>query len=393
MIIYNSKDVLDTKYFFELGDDNLVNKKICVVGSGSGAFAVAGNLALAGKTVCLWDDEAFSENIEAIRQNGNVITVTGAALTGNAQLAQATTDLDLALTDTNIVLLVLPSFAFAAAAHKLAPKLRPGLKVYMCCGSTGGALEVAKIFADAGTLTGVKLGEFCTLPFGCKKTGPTSVRVNTHLKFNQFAAFPAKDTAALFPEIQELFPYTTPAKDVLECSLGNGNIVLHGPILLFNAAGTEGNPDNHHYRDGITPSVARAMDAFDAERMAVCRALGYDPISVAEATVKKQYCPRLEANSYLTYRGSTDFMTSSGPTTLNHRYMTEDIPYSALVVSVLGRLLSVPTPLTDAMITLCSALMGQDYWSCGRTAQAMGIESMTPQELRTFLKEGYSPGI
>ena len=98
----------------------MVDKKICIVGSGSGAFAVAGNLALAGKTVCLWDDEAFSENIEAIRQNGNMITVTGAALTGNAQLAQATTDLDLALADTNIVLLILPSFAFAAAAHKLA---------------------------------------------------------------------------------------------------------------------------------------------------------------------------------------------------------------------------------------------------------------------------------
>lgn len=324
-----------------------------------------------------------------MRKNHNTITVTGAALTGNAQLYQVTTDLTQALEDTNIVLVVLPSFAFETTARKLIPHLRPGLKIYMCCGSTGGTLEMAKIFYDANVLKGVMLGEFCTLPFGCKKTGPTSVRVNTCLTFNQFAAFPAKETNRLFPEIQELFPHTVPAKDVLECSLGNGNIILHGPVLLFNAAGTEGNPDNHHYRDGITPSVARAMDAIDEERMMVCRALGYTPVSVAEAAVKKQYCPQLEVSSYLTYRGSQDFMTSAGPTTLDHRYMTEDIPYSAHVVSVLGRLLDVPTPLTDGMISLCGALMGQDYWNSGRTAQVLGLEGMTCEEIRQFLQDGY----
>lgn len=367
----------------------MITKKICVIGSGSGAFAVAGKLALAKQKVCLWDDGDFSENISAVSGNNNVITVTGAGQTGDAQLFQATTCLDQALEDAGIVLVVLPSFAFAATARKLLPHLRPGLKVYMCCGSTGGALEMAKIFSDANLLEGVKLGEFCTLPFGCKKTGPTSVRINTCLTFNQFAAFPAAETAGLFPEVREMFPYTFPAKDVLECSLGNGNIILHGPVLLFNAAGTEGNPDNHHYRDGITPSVARAMDAIDEERMAVCRVLGYTPVPVAEAVVKKQYCPRLESSSYLTYRGSQDFMTSAGPTTLDHRYMTEDIPYSALVVSVLGRLLDVPTPLTDGMISLCGALMGRDYWSSGRTAQVLGLEGMDREQILRFLQDGY----
>ena len=366
-----------------------MNKKICVVGSGSGALAVAGELALAGELVALWDDGSFAPNIRAIQDNDNCLTVTGQGLTGAAHLYQATTDLEQALEGAEIVLVVIPSFAFAATALKLSSHLRPGLCLYMCCGSTGGALEMAKFFQDAGTAAGVRLGEFTTLPFGCKKVGPTSVRINTQLKYNAFAAFPAQFTDELFPRVQELFPYTEKAADVLECSLNNGNIICHGPVMLLNAAGTEGNPDNHHYRDGITPSVARVMDAMDGERMAVCRALGQTPIPVTEAAVKKGYCPRLEENSYLTYRGSEDFMSSAGPTTLDHRYLTEDIPYSALVVSVLGRITGVPTPLTDAMITLCGALMGEDYWNTGRTAQRLGLEGMDLNSLHDFLRKGY----
>ncbi len=67
-------------------------------------------------------------------------------------------------------------------------------------------------------------------------------------------------------------------------------------------------------------------------------------------------------------------MTSTGLTTPDHRYMTEDIPYSVPVVSVLGRLLDVPIPLTDGMISLCNALMGQNYWISGRIAQILGLE-------------------
>jgi opine dehydrogenase len=110
---------------------------------------------------------------------------------------------------------------------------------------------------------------------------------------------------------------------------------------------------------------------------------------VHEIAVKRGYCPKLEATSYETYRGSTDFMASAGPATLNHRYMTEDIPFSALVISVFGRTLGVPTPLFDAMITVCSAMMDEDYWKSGRTAEALGITGMDKEKLLDFLQYGY----
>ncbi|MCI8455351.1 MAG: hypothetical protein HFE84_12180 [Lachnospiraceae bacterium] len=364
-------------------------KKICILGTGSGAMAVSGFLAHKGFDVSLWDDGDFTDNIRAIQEHESCIELTGEGHIGKIRLRQVTTDMAQAVSKAAMILLIMPSFAFGVTARKLAAHLKPGMKVYVCCGSTGGALEIAKIFHDSGKLQGVCVGEFSELPLGCFKTGPTSVRINTVVPYNEFSAFPAKDTEKLLPEIQEVFGDVRPLRDVLESALANGNIVCHGPVVMLNAAGTEGNPDNHHYRDGITPSVARVMDAVDTERIAVGKVLGYKILPIAESCVASGYCPKLLENTYLTFRTSQDFMTAPGPTTLHHRYMTEDIPYSALVVSVLGRVTGVPTPVTDAMITVCSALMGQDYWTEGRTADVLGVDGMDADAILRFLQEGY----
>ncbi len=367
----------------------MISKKISILGTGNGALAVAGDLSFKGFQVALWDDGDFACNIKAIQENDNCIELTGQGTTGNVKIHQVTTDMAEAIADSSMILLIMPSFAFDVTARKLSKHLKPGMKVYICCGSTGGALQIAKVFHDTGILKDIYIGEFSELPLGCLKTGPTTVRINTVVPYNEFSAFPAKYTEALLPEIREVFGDVRPLRDVLESALANGNIVCHGPVIMCNAAGTEGNPDNHHYRDGITPSVARVMDAVDAERIAVGKVLGYTILPIAESCTASGYCPKLLENTYLTMRSSQDFMTAPGPTTLNHRYMTEDIPYSALVVSVLGRVTGIPTPVTDAMITVCSALMGKDYWSEGRTADVLGVKDMNSADILHLLQEGY----
>ena len=365
-----------------------MSKKICVLGTGSGALAVSAGLTRKGHEVTIWDDGEYACNIRAINANERKITLTG-QMTGEVQLARATESIAEAVEGQDMILLVMPSYGFKPTAEKIAPFLRPQMKFYICVGSTGGALEVAKIFHDKGVLNGVYIGEFSELPYGCFRTSPTSVRINTIVTHNEFAAFPSKYTEQLLPETREVFDNVKPLRDVLVSALSNGNIICHGPVLMLNAAGTEGNPDNHHYRDGITPSVARVMDAMDEERMAVCRALGHPVRSVIEGCVAAGYCPALLENSYLTYHSSQDFMTAPGPTSLDHRYMNEDIPYSALVVSVIGSVVGVPTPLIDAMITICGALMGKDYWHTGRTAEALGVAGMSLTDINRLLKEGY----
>lgn len=363
-------------------------QKVCVIGSGNGAFTVAAKLSLKGKNVIIWDCPEFQNNLDAIGSEMKIY-VEEEGQCQEAVIYKVTNDMKEALEEAEVILVVIPSFAFSQTAQRMAPYLKEGQYVFLCAGSTGGALEVAKIFHDCGVLNRIKLGEYCTLPYGCKKISGNKVRIATTLKSNLFSAFPASENSDVFPVAAELFENVKAAKDVAECSLNNGNILSHGPILLLNAAHTEGAPDNYHYRDGITPSVAGLLDRMDEERMAVGDALGHPHVSLAESYVLKGYCPRLEKTTYETLRGSEDFMHSAGPTTLNHRYMTEDIPFSALPVSVLAKQLGIKTPLIDALITLCSGLMGSDYWNSGRTADRLGIKGKNREEILDLLQNGY----
>lgn len=363
-------------------------QKVCVIGSGNGAFTVAAKLSLGGSDVILWDCPEFKENLEAIRDERKIYVEENGERR-EAILYMVTGDMKEALDEADIILVVIPSFAFAKTAKSMVPYLRNGQYVFLCAGSTGGALEVAKIFHDEGVLEKIKLGEYCTLPYGCKKTGSNEVRIATVLKYNLFSAFPARENEEVFPVAAALFDNVKPAMDVVECSLNNGNILSHGPVMLLNAAHTEGAPDNYHYRDGITPSVARLLDKMDEERMAVGDALGHPHISLAQSYVYKGYCPQLEQTTYETFRSSDDFMHSAGPTTLNHRYMTEDIPFSALPVAVLGKQLGIKTPLIEALITLSEGLMDSDYRNSGRTASRLGIDGKNREEIINFLRDGY----
>ena len=69
--------------------------------------------------------------------------------------------------------------------------------------------------------------------------------------------------------------------------------------------------------------------------------------------------------------------------------MTEDIPFSALPVAVMGKQIGTPTPLFDALITLAGGLMGVDYWKTGRTAECLGIQGKGKEEIINFLQNGY----
>jgi hypothetical protein len=66
-----------------------------------------------------------------------------------------------------------------------------------------------------------------------------------------------------------------------------------------------------------------------------------------------------------------DLKTSS----VNNRYITEDVPKGLGLLHVLGANLNIPTPVCDSIITLAGVMIGadyfkelEDYWDTGRLA-------------------------
>ncbi len=126
-----------------------MKEKICIIGAGNGGFAVGADLALGGWRVSIYEDEAFAGGIKELFET-KTITLTGASRNGEAKFYKVTTDLQDAVSDVDVIICSMPAFAQEITARKLAKVVKPGQIVFLCPGSTGGALVYGKVFHEEG---------------------------------------------------------------------------------------------------------------------------------------------------------------------------------------------------------------------------------------------------
>ena len=60
-----------------------------------------------------------------------------------------------------------------------------------------------------------------------------------------------------------------------------------------------------------------------------------------------------------------------------------------VAMAEIAKLVGVATPVMDSVVVLASVLRSEDYWSTGRTLEKMGLNSMTVDEIKEFLLNGY----
>lgn len=73
---------------------------------------------------------------------------------------------------------------------------------------------------------------------------------------------------------------------------------------------------------------------------------------------------------------------------LNSRYVTEDVPYGLVAWASLGRAVRVKTPLMDSLIHIAGAMLGQDCWNEGRNLDKMGLSGLDVEGIKAYLETG-----
>jgi opine dehydrogenase len=76
------------------------------------------------------------------------------------------------------------------------------------------------------------------------------------------------------------------------------------------------------------------------------------------------------------------------PATLNHRYITEDVPMSLVPIAALGQRYGVQVRCMDSIIRLACIIHCTDYWRRGRTLDRLGIERLSVGEIMRYVMEG-----
>ena len=346
--------------------------KIAVLGSGAGGTAVAFDWAAHGHAVHLVDFEEFPANIARIAERG-LIEAEG-DLEGTAPVASAGHAVEPALNGADLVFLVGPAFATRPFAAACSPHLQAGQEVVVCPGSTGGALAFSD---EAGLEPGseeVRVSETSTLPYAVRLAEPGRIRVFLKLKGGFFAAtLPARRTMHTLRLLREVYPGLEPGTNVLQTTLQNANPVIHPVVTLLNVALLERTGGEFlFYEEGVTPAVGRLIEAVDQERIAIGEALGIEVVPDPELSLRQGYMT--EASYEHGYRTAPGFRGIKAQSSLDHRYLDEDVGYGLVFLAELGRQLEVETPVMDSVIALASRVRNVDYRAVApHTPAALGL--------------------
>lgn len=358
-----------------------------VLGGGAGARAAAAELALNGWSVRLWDLPQFLEEVEDLLADHH-LQVDGLS-EGRAELDLVTDDMRDACEGASLILIVAQSLGHRQIAEELARAVTCDQAVVVMPGGTGGALEVRRIIAEQSDLGGAPaVAETATLPFAARSHGQRGVTIRHRVKLVKLAAIPSGETRRIGGMLRPVFPGIREAKSVLETSLSNGNPVIHPAVMLLNAAFIERVEGSwEFYEDGVTPAVARIIEALDDERLRLGEAMGVDLLPEPEMSVRQGYS---RVPDYLVaYRDGPGFQQLGGPDSLEHRYLTEDVAYAMVAWLELGEVFEVELPTMEAIVRIVSEVLDEDFRAQPvRGLEALGLAGMSGEQIVDFCRGG-----
>lgn len=348
---------------------------VAVLGAGPGGLAAAGGASRRGHDVTLFN--RTRERLDPVAERGGV-EMEADDLDEFAPIPRVTTDVEEAVAGADLVLIVVPAYGQRTMLELCLPHLQPGQALVLLSGSVG-SLEAADLMRRRGLdPDAVLLGETVTLPLAARHLSETRLRLKAPYR-PRVAAFPGRNSDRLMEVLDPVFDLT-PKPNVLEAGLNNPNFIVHPAPMLANYAAVERADGRLSLlNEGMTPGAQRLMDAVDEEKMAIQKALDLEVLSIDDLYRENGAGPEH-------YRSPGE--NYGIPDRIWDRYVTEDVPYGSVLFSSLGRMLGVPTPVSDAVNTIFCALEGTDFWSEGRTVERLGIAGMDRDTLLRYVETG-----
>ena len=352
----------------------LKNKPIAVLGAGGVGKPIAGDSALAGARVRIWDQPGFAErtlaNIEkfGIRIEGLQMNMYSYQRSGFGYPELVTDDMAEAVRGAGIIVVAVVASAHEALFRQLIPLLEDGQVIHIIPDNFG-TLLLRKMMLEADSADFIE-----------------SARL-----------IPAFDLITNGLGYQH-------ADTVLDTCFSNANPVIHVPGTILGVAVLQNfetvlghkMADFSMYAHCLCPAIGMVAADFWHEQECIAKAM-----NVGIAPVKREeYFSRstMYGHEYMgpdyavPFEENIPHKYGDGPFSLENRYITEDVPVGCYMYQQLARQYNVPTPTIDAMIHLANTIIGRDLTAGGYTLDYVGIGHMTPSQLQLWLRQGvYTP--
>jgi opine dehydrogenase len=357
-----------------------------VIGAGNGGKAMAAHLALMDRKVVLYN-RTF-DHIELIAERGGIdLTTAGGGPNGFGRFALVTSDLEAALKDAEVIMVVLPSSAHAEVARHASPYLKDGQVIVLHPGRTCGAIEFDAVLRQTNCTAKVTIAEAETFIYASRANGPAQAHIFRIKEAVPLAALPAKCTQQVLEIINDVYPQFVDGHNVLHTGLNNMGAIFHPALTLLNAGRIESTfGDFEFYIEGVTPSVARVLEVLDRERVTVASALGIRARTAMEWLQLAYNVTGEDLNEAI--HNQSGYYGIKAPTTLNHRYIFEDVPMSLVPIASMAQAYGVNVRGIDSIIRLACIIHRTDYWRRGRTLDRLGLRGLSVTEITNYVNEG-----
>lgn len=398
------------------------NYPVAVLGAGSVGRTCAADCKLGGNTVRLYDVPEFAkESLKNLDKTGVTLVghpknKYGFSRLGNAKFDLLTDDMAEAVNGAKLILVCIPSVAHQVFFDQLAPLLVDGQIVHIIPDNYG-SLRLRKKLREIGSKAKVIIGGWSSAPYGTRIETEGGVKTpEQYLVYRAItlrgSALPTTDTDDFLKSSEYLGCFDSitqgdgPQKGntVLDIGFSNVNPVIHVPGTVLGAAVMEnfgriyGGHDPFQYSiysHAFCPSVSEVQYEFYNEEIRLAEAIGVD----LERYPKEDFFSRASVlgPEYMgegcivpfDQQWTTGFTT--GPFSIQNRYVTEDVPVGCHVYHELGKKFGVPTPVIDSLITIASVMVGKDFYQSGVKLDELGIGQLDKEQLLDYLNNGVYP--
>lgn len=352
--------------------------KFAVLGAGHGGLAMAGHLALMGFHVNLFNRS--KERLWGVLSTGGIRIESDFGLDGFGEVNLATTDIKEAISDVDLIMVVVPATAHRYMAEITAPHLKDGQMIILNPGRTFGALEFKQVLNQLNVRADVIVAEAQTFIYASRVVGPGHAKIFRIKNSIPLASIRAHLIPKLLEKIRIAYPQFVPGDNIFKTSFDNIGAVFHPALCVMNAGWIEDDAEFQFYVQGATLSVTKVLEKIDEERVKVAEAIGIHALSAREWLYLAYNAAGV--NLFDAMRANPGYRGIKAPTRLNMRYITEDVPTSLIPISSVGKKFGISTPSIDSIIHIASCLTQTDYWKEGRTVERLNIENMSLKDLR-----------
>lgn len=350
--------------------------KISILGAGNAGCAVAADLTLKGHEVTLikTSHSMHDDNFEYLQNNDGKMVLNEFGEIKTAYISKVTRDLT-ELKNSEVVIIYIQTNYHEQLIEKISDIIEDNQILLINPGYLSTAY-VLKHCNDKKVIVAEAESSF----IDGRIMEPGYFRVGFRNVRNPIGIYPRErkeEAIRILDKLDERFVYLD---SVVEAAIHNPNLIVHTVGSVMSIPRIEKSKgDFCMYHEAYTrdnPSTWNILEALDKEKMSVLKKMGFKELSYVEACKYRNSLNESEDAKEVFLNYAEMDTRAKGPTKVDSRYISEDVPQGLVMLESLGKTLNVETPIASSLINIASAALYRNLRNEGRTLEGLGRDNL-----------------